>query len=174
MDTAMISTMPLSASSVESSVPCEAPAKILLKEEFALLATELHRALSDLIGPVSRRFDITGQQLMALVILREKPHAKMSEVSEALGILRPNFTALANKLEKLGFVERVRGESDRRLCKLSLTPRGEEVVLALEKSLEAKDKAIESAIEPQLYEDAVRGVRALRAIARVIVAEAGR
>ncbi|MCA7118686.1 MAG: MarR family transcriptional regulator [Acidibrevibacterium sp.] len=77
---------------------------------------DFHRAVADL--------DLRPGQYSVLLMLRENPGIRASQVAEALGIKRTNFVPLLDGLEARGLVTRDRMESDRRAFALFLTANG--------------------------------------------------
>lgn len=75
--------------------------------------------------------DIRPVQYSILTIIEYNPGLLQTQVSEALGIRKPNFVALIVELEKRGYVERVQQESDRRSYGLYLTKNGKSFMTRL-------------------------------------------
>jgi DNA-binding MarR family transcriptional regulator len=59
----------------------------------------------------------------------------MSELSEKIQVTKPNVTLLINKLERLGYVERVNASHDRRIIFIKLSDAGDEFVESYVKKL---------------------------------------
>jgi DNA-binding MarR family transcriptional regulator len=66
-------------------------------------------------------------QLRVCALLDEKPQS-MSALGSELGISLPAVTQLADRLERVGLVQRVTNDSDRRVRQLRLTRRGERIM----------------------------------------------
>jgi DNA-binding MarR family transcriptional regulator len=66
-------------------------------------------------------------QVRVCSILREGPRT-MSAISKELGISLSGTTQIADRLERVGLVERIGGTDDRRVKSLQLTPHGVEVM----------------------------------------------
>ncbi len=66
-------------------------------------------------------------QLRVCTILQAGP-STVSAISEELGISVSAATQIADRLERVGYVERVAGQNDRRMKKLQLTVHGAEVM----------------------------------------------
>jgi len=67
---------------------------------------------------------VTFPQIMILEMLRMKKACKMSDVAKALGVTKSAVTGLVDRLIKSGLVRRERLELDRRIVRVSLTPKG--------------------------------------------------
>ena len=79
---------------------------------------------------VSRRFVAkTTAQLRAIrALARRTAPIRMSELAEALGIVRRSATSVVDDLEHLGFARRVDDPTDRRAVGVELTPAGRKLM----------------------------------------------
>ena len=68
---------------------------------------------------------LTGQQVHALIFVRNNPNTQMRSIAESLRIELPSATSLIAKLVALDFVERQPDSNDRRLVRVVLTKKGE-------------------------------------------------
>lgn len=95
-----------------------------LDEAFQRLARRLHAEFAqNMVG------GITMSQFIVLKILKTKGKVTVSEVAEELCVSLSAVTALADRLYKVGLVQRQRDEQDRRLVWLMLTGEGEKIML---------------------------------------------
>ncbi len=62
-----------------------------------------------------------------LMFLYRKDGLSVTELAEAIGRTQPTVTVLVHKLEKLGYVKRVKSQSDQRVTLIALTPKGREL-----------------------------------------------
>ncbi|MEW6769686.1 MAG: MarR family transcriptional regulator [Pseudomonadota bacterium] len=85
--------------------------------------------------------DLTPAQFSVLLLLEKNPGRNQTEIAGALGILRPNFVAMLDELEKRGLCSRVRSNNDRRSHILALTEKGTAVLARAKKLIEAKHEA---------------------------------
>ena len=92
------------------------------------LAARRHRA--DLTRRLATLGLHTGQELI-VVDLHENPGSTQAELVERMGIEQPTVAKAISRMERSGFVERARDESDRRATRLRLTAQGEDVVAAV-------------------------------------------
>ena len=67
---------------------------------------------------------VTPSQMGVLFVLSRGKEMTMGEISTLLNVDNSTLTRLADKLEKEGFVERVRDDTDRRISKLRITKKG--------------------------------------------------
>jgi DNA-binding MarR family transcriptional regulator len=78
-------------------------------------------------------------QIQALIFIKRNERVQMSEIAQNFTIELPSATSLVNKLCILKLVERKSDESDRRLVRIVLTRKGEEM---LEKVMNERSKNI--------------------------------
>lgn len=77
---------------------------------------------------IMRETGLTPSQLIFMQMLEEGDEQTAGHVAGRMGITQATATALIQKLELLGMVQRRRGEADRRQVWLSLTARGRAVL----------------------------------------------
>jgi MarR family transcriptional regulator, organic hydroperoxide resistance regulator len=82
-----------------------------------------------------------GQELI-LVDLHEHPGSTQAELVERIGIEQPTIAKATSRMERSGFLERTRDQSDRRVTRLRLTGRGEQVVEAVVTAWQAADVSV--------------------------------
>jgi DNA-binding MarR family transcriptional regulator len=82
------------------------------------------RAMTD-AGP----HGVTSSQMRAMrTLVRRGEPMRMSELAEALGIVRRSATSVVDDLEQLGLVERIADPADRRAVGVQLTDAGRKVM----------------------------------------------
>jgi len=107
----------------------------------------LRRAQLAIFADFARRFaeiDLRPAQYSTLLLIAANPGQTQSAIGAALGILRPNFVALLDELERRGLARRARSEADRRSHAVALTPAGEAILV--------RARAIQSAQEARVRE----------------------
>jgi DNA-binding MarR family transcriptional regulator len=104
--------------------------------------------------------DLPLAQLRVCSMLYQRPRS-MSAMGRELSVSLSAMTQIADRLERAGLVERVSGDSDRRIRHLQLTPRGQEVMQLRE---EAHVKQVLAALErlcPQARNEVLAGLKTL-------------
>lgn len=94
------------------------------------------------VGAITKRqgrelmaeFDVTPPQCEALLVLQEFGGLAMGELCQKVGSACSTATDLIDRMERNGYVERVRDTNDRRVIRLRITPKGEEVVAKVQQS----------------------------------------
>ncbi|HON87731.1 MAG: MarR family transcriptional regulator [Firmicutes bacterium] len=96
---------------------------------------EIERLLRHVSFIIKRRgrdilkdFDITTPQFLALQVLRDEPGITMGELCEKLFLACSTATDLVDRMEKNGYVNRQRDLEDRRVIRLFITEKGEEII----------------------------------------------
>jgi MarR family 2-MHQ and catechol resistance regulon transcriptional repressor len=76
-----------------------------------------------------QQYDLTEAQYNVLIVLKlEGRHLTQVELGERLVVSRANITALLDKLEKKGWVQRCTVDGDRRVFEIQLTDAGRKTV----------------------------------------------
>jgi DNA-binding MarR family transcriptional regulator len=96
-------------------------------EQVRLTLGELFGAERRLRGREQGR-GLTLSQMRALVILEEEDEVTAGELAKSADLNPASVTAMLDQLESNGIVLRRRGAPDRRVCMVSLTEKGRELV----------------------------------------------
>jgi DNA-binding MarR family transcriptional regulator len=108
--------------------------------------------------------DLTFTQLRALFIIRRREPLRVSDLGDALSMSLASASALADRLSRLGYVERDRDADDRRTVLLRLSAHGERLVTEQERR--STDR-LRRAIEQMTPRERIAVAAALRAFLRV-------
>ena len=71
-------------------------------------------------------FPVNSSQLKAMAAFHEDRQYSMGELCKIANVKMPSMTEVVDRLDKEGFVERVRDTEDRRVVKVKLTAAGKE------------------------------------------------
>jgi DNA-binding MarR family transcriptional regulator len=94
-------------------------------------------ALNEQFDALYGRFGLTSSAYNVLRILRGEPEGHpRGEIAERLVNRAPDVTRLIDRLARRGLVRRVRTRTDRRLSVTRLTPKGVELLDAIEPAIE--------------------------------------
>jgi DNA-binding MarR family transcriptional regulator len=108
----------------------------------------------------TEQLGVTSRQVTLLWLIRGNPGMSLRELAAEERISAPALSGLVDRLEKVGLIERVRDEGDRRRVGLTLTEEGERLLKRVRarrttwladrlKGLDDDElAAIEAAIEP--------------------------
>lgn len=104
-------------------------------EKIQELSRELEEAIRRSNTVIYRRgrsilaeMGVSNPQFTALLTLKDFGSLTMGELCKHLFTACSTATDLADRLERDGFVERVRDSKDRRIVRMHILPKGEEVV----------------------------------------------
>ncbi len=86
------------------------------------------KSIQDYSQEVSNKFGITGPQLWALKTISANEKLSLGELSKRMYLHPSTITGVMDRLEKKGYVLRDRGQEDRRVIKVQLTPKGKRLV----------------------------------------------
>lgn len=118
-----------------------------------------------------RPYGITPTQYNVLRILRGAPAEGLpcSEIGSRMLTHEPDVTRLLDRLQKLGFTERERASSDRRVVLTRITPVGRQIVDRLDRPIrELHDRQL-AALGPDDLQTLIRLLEAVRTSAAVPV-----
>lgn len=133
------------------------------REEFIRLARVMDGCVHRMVDPVARQeCGLSPQQMSVLATLRLEPGMPSGEASDRAGILRTNFAQICRRLEEEGCVERRRADDDRRVMRLYLTEKGEELVDAFNREIDGRFEQMCAGEPPEEFDRAVEGLRSVR------------
>lgn len=111
----------------------------------------LERLLTRIILEPSRRIAAAGITVAQLKVLRflhaHGGAASLKEVATSLGISSSTATELVEKGVEHGFIRRVKGPVDRRMCRLTLLAAGTRVLAALERERRQRVRRLLSRVD---------------------------
>ncbi len=87
-----------------------------MKRAFAVIQSDVNAALQP--------FGLRMVTFSVLVVIRDNPRLRQTQLAEILSIERPNLVAILDELEGAGAVVRTRAPDDRRAHELSATLQG--------------------------------------------------
>ncbi|WML42651.1 MarR family transcriptional regulator [Neobacillus sp. PS3-40] len=86
------------------------------------------RKLKHKIQHSQSAFQLAGGQVFVMMMLHRQEICKASDIAAHLGITSGAVTGLTDKMVKMGILNRIRSEEDRRVVQFSLTAKGIEVL----------------------------------------------
>ncbi|WP_158085660.1 MarR family winged helix-turn-helix transcriptional regulator [Henriciella aquimarina] len=95
---------------------------------------------------------LTTAQAAVLTIVRGQGEASQKWVAEKLGLHESAVTTMVSRLGKLGFIERCRAETDRRVWLLSVTEDGQRALEAVGPSFARLNRQIEAELSDEEVE----------------------
>jgi DNA-binding MarR family transcriptional regulator len=100
-----------------------------LATEVADLLHHVNHAVRRQVAAEADPNGVTSSQMRAMrMLIRRETPMRMSELADALGIVRRSATSVVDDLEQAGFVERVADPTDGRAVSVLLTQAGRKVM----------------------------------------------
>ena len=87
---------------------------------------------------MSKQYGLTGPQSLVLRLLIKKGAQSSADLSRQMYVTPSNITGIIDRLEKKGFVERIRKQGDRRVALITLTDSGQELGKTIPDPIEKK------------------------------------
>jgi DNA-binding MarR family transcriptional regulator len=113
----------------------------------------IFRAIQAYSEDVLKEYGITGPQLWALRTIYLQGQLSMGELSRHMYLQMSTVSGVVDRLERRGYVERVREAPDRRVVKISLTAAGKRLV---QRGPEAAQGKLLHGLESLSQEDVLR------------------
>ena len=139
-------------------------------EELIAILPYIHAGLIKSDSGVLIKKKLTFPQMVILDILRLKKECKMSDVAGILGVTKSAVTGMADKLIKEGAIKRERSIKDRRVVRVSLTPKGVKLASQI---AEHKLRVIKSLFVDVTEKERMQYLNILRKLKRNIQLKAG-
>ena len=98
----------------------------------------IFKAIQDYFQEISKKYGITGPQLWALKTVAANGSLSLGELSKKMYLHPSTISGVVDRLEKKGFVVRDRGQEDRRVVKVQLTPQGKKIVAKAPNPIQGK------------------------------------
>lgn len=95
-----------------------------LDDQLCFLLYSNFRKITRIYQDYLEPFDLTYTQYITLIVLFEKDHQSITDLGLRLNLDSGTLTPLLKKLEKKGYVKRVRGINDERMVYIDLTLQG--------------------------------------------------
>ena len=91
---------------------------------------EISHKIDILLQDTAQEMGITTLQLRMLITLySSEKEVSIGNIGKAIGVTGGNISNICKKLEKLGFLKRVRSEEDERVVNVMLTKNGEKAAV---------------------------------------------
>ena len=98
--------------------------QLKLKNQLCFPLYACARKITGLYTPFLKPLGITYTQYIVFLVLWEKDHVPVKELSEALSLDSGTLTPLLKKMEQEGYITRSRSKDDERSVLISLTEEG--------------------------------------------------
>ncbi|MBB4197644.1 DNA-binding MarR family transcriptional regulator [Rhodoblastus sphagnicola] len=118
----------------------------------------MRRAQMAIFGDFLARFaelDLKPAQFATLQLIAANPGQNQSAIGAALGILRPNFVALLDELERRGLARREKSDADRRSHAVTLTDAGQSLLQRARAAQAAQEQRIREILGEEARESLI-------------------
>ncbi|NLI74857.1 MAG: MarR family transcriptional regulator [Candidatus Riflebacteria bacterium] len=86
--------------------------------------------------------DLAMPEFLALVTIADLPDCPVQEIGAALGFTKSGATRIVDRLERKGYVTRVKSPDDARVCCVVITPRGRNILETTDARYQESLKAV--------------------------------
>jgi len=111
---------------------------LVIKNEIWDFLRTITECMDKAFRPIMEEYGLTMMQTRILVEIKECGHHTVGSLGNEVGLASGNASSMCKKLEKAGFVQRIRDIDDERFVKLALTKLGEKTLQDIEDALEKK------------------------------------
>lgn len=126
------------------------------------LLKELNTLFSKKLEFYFTRWGLTAPQIFVLSLLKENGEMKISEIADAMSLADSNVSGIVDRLEKTGYVERVRSSKDRRIVKARPTGKVDGLVRDYDSGLKEYFSQVLSNLSPKELGEIVDCMEMLR------------
>lgn len=105
--------------------------------------------------------NVSFPQFFLLTYLSSEEYLTMSDIAKKMGHSTAAATGLVDRLEKLGYVERIHAAEDRRKIMVRITPKGVELVSHMRKEIAADLAGILASMDEDVADTVEHTKRAL-------------
>ncbi|HEY8464264.1 MAG TPA: MarR family transcriptional regulator, partial [Bacillota bacterium] len=132
---------------------------IAFKDEVWDLIRQLTLGMELVFRPIVASFGLTMTQTRLLVEIARSDLATVGSLADLVGLSSGNASLMCKKLERAGFIRRIRDSRDERVVKLVLTPRGTATLQKIDQVLQDKYGAFLESKAPQDFETIIAGMK---------------
>ena len=138
-------------------MPLDKKTSLSLDETFMMAIVRASERFKRESAAIFAVHGLSFSQYNVLRLLDSRPQGRgsISGVSRRLLVSTPNLSGIAKRLEKAGFVDRFRDESDERRTILALRPAGRRVLAEIGPRQEANVRSFLAACPPELKQSAL-------------------
>ncbi|WMI72537.1 MarR family transcriptional regulator [Aminobacterium sp. MB27-C1] len=105
--------------------------------------------------------NLTMPEFIALDKVASAPNCPVQDVGYSLGFTKSGATRIVNRLEKKGYVEKVKSHKDARVCCLEITKSGEQVLVSIDLRYMEQFHALVSKMPEHSFVDIVEMLSAM-------------
>jgi len=111
--------------------------------------------------PIVEIHGLTTMQSRVLIAVNECDEPTVGNISKIIDVSSPNASNMCKKLERDGFIHRIRSSIDERVVILKLTEKGKEALLQINKDLKSMFGPIIEKISEEEFKTIISGMEFL-------------
>jgi DNA-binding MarR family transcriptional regulator len=134
---------------------------IEFKNEVGDLIRLITTGMDEVFRPIVESYGLTMLQTRLLFEIAQSELATVGSLGNVVGLSSGNASTMCKKLEKAGFITRVRNTKDERFVKLVLTELGSETIQKIDAALQAKYAPILESQSHQDFDTIIAGMKKL-------------
>ena len=138
------------------------------RNEILDMGQTLKACMEKIVEPIVSTVGLTSLQTMILVGIKKNEISNVSSVCKETGIGQANASTICKKMERDGFITRVRDKNDERIVSLFITQKGLDSLEFLKEKCDAFSPALESVPDEKL-EDILKGFKAMREVLEILL-----
>ncbi|ALC81208.1 MULTISPECIES: MarR family winged helix-turn-helix transcriptional regulator [Bacillus] len=108
---------------------------------------------------------VTRSELIALIILKQRGEATMSQLASEMGLQKSTLTNIRQRLTKHGLIQHYRDANDQRIIRISLTEDGEEFA---DRVLETMSRVLQKIKDALTSDELEQLINLLLKVAKVV------
>lgn len=98
------------------------------------LLRDISVSMDSAFRPMYDKYGLTSMQIRILIDVRQQEQT-IGNLGKSLCVAGANISAMCRKLEKEGFLQRIRDKEDERVVKVNLSEKGKSAILDIEESI---------------------------------------
>lgn len=128
------------------------------RRNLPMLLLRAREKMMERFRPLITAHGLTEQQWRVIRALNESGPLEPRQISDVCTISGPSLAGVLARMEALGFVTKERFADDQRRVLVSLTKESQRLVKAITKELEARYRALEEEVGPEVVERVYRAI----------------
>ncbi|MCR1897633.1 MarR family transcriptional regulator [Irregularibacter muris] len=137
---------------------------VKFKNEIWDLLRCVNENMESVFRPIGEHYGLTIMQTRILIEINQDEEHTVGTLGNTFGLTSGNASSMCKKLEKMGFLQRIRSEKDERRVKLVLTQLGESTISNIDRELQGKYQPILETKNQDDFEAIIYGLKQLTSI----------
>ncbi len=139
-----------------------------LLDELLEMGLTVKTCMDKVIGKIVQTEGLTGLQTLILVGVKKNLISNISSLSKEFGIGQANASTICKKMERDGFICRIRDKCDERIVMLSITPKGLQTLDRLSKKCNQFNSVLKSVTQED-FDSIMKGFYATQKLLNLLI-----